>query len=186
MVFCSGPAGTGKTFIAVAVGLQLLEEDKIGKIVITRPAVEAGEKLGHLPGDLNEKVLPYLMPILDSIDQLIGPKETKKLMANHLVEISPIAFMRGRTFLDSLIILDEAQNTTETQMLMVLSRMGLGSKMVITGDEDQSDLRHTNGLADAILRLSHIDEISFVELFETCRHPIINKIVRAYGNVQQM
>ncbi len=186
MVFCSGPAGTGKTYIAVAYGVYLLTIGKVEKIILSRPAVEAGEKLGFLPGDMKEKVDPYLRPLYDALYDMLPHEQLEKRFLSNDIEIAPLAFMRGRTLSNSFIILDEAQNATSTQMKMFLTRLGNGSKMVITGDPSQIDLvGHgvTSGLVDATKKLFDIDQIGFIELDESdvVRHPLISKIVVAYN-----
>ena len=184
IVFAIGPAGTGKTFIAVSHAVSKLTSGLIDKIIISRPAVEAGEKLGFLPGDLKEKIDPYLRPIYDSIDENLSGDKVKKLIESQKIEIAPIAYLRGRTLNNSYIILDEAQNTSPIQMKMFLTRLGENSKMVITGDVTQIDLplKNKSGLKDAINNLKKIKDISFVYLTENdvVRHPLVQKIVKAY------
>ena len=184
IVFVIGPAGTGKTFIAVSHAVSMLTSGLINKIIISRPAVEAGEKLGFLPGDLKEKIDPYLRPIYDSFDENLSKDKVIKLIENQKIEIAPIAYLRGRTLNNSYIILDEAQNTSPIQMKMFLTRLGENSKMVITGDITQIDLsfRSKSGLIDAINNLKKIKDISFVYLTEkdVVRHPLVQKIVKAY------
>lgn len=184
LVFCLGPAGCGKTYLAVAMAINAIRQEKVRKIVLARPAVEAGEKLGFLPGDLNEKVNPFLRPLLDALEELLDEDQAARYRARDIVEVIPLAFMRGRTLNDTFIILDEAQNTTVTQMKMFLTRMGNHSKMVVTGDATQNDLvaGETSGLTDAVERLSGIDGISTVELtgVDIVRHPLVRKIVSAY------
>lgn len=188
MVFCTGPAGTGKTFLAVAQALRLvLSKEKKG-IILTRPIVEAGESLGFLPGDLEQKIGPYLRPLYDSMEFLL-PKETvKKLIENNIIETAPLAYMRGRTLNDNVIILDEAQNTTCEQMKMFLTRMGNGSKVFITGDVTQIDLpkRCKSGLVQALNVLSNIPEIGIMEMTgsDVVRNPLVKKIVQAYENAK--
>jgi phosphate starvation-inducible protein PhoH and related proteins len=186
MVFCLGPAGTGKTYLAVAYGVYLLTSGKVEKIILSRPAVEAGEKLGFLPGDMKEKVDPYLRPLYDALYDMLPHEQLEKRFLSNDIEIAPLAFMRGRTLSNSFIILDEAQNATSSQMKMFLTRLGNGSKMVITGDPSQVDLvGHgvISGLTDATKKLFNIDEIGFIELDESdvVRHPLISKIVLAYN-----
>ena len=168
IVFAIGPAGTGKTYIAVAKAVSELQEGKVNKIILSRPAVEAGEKLGYLPGDLKEKVDPYLRPIYDALYSMLPFEQVEKKIANNIIEIAPIAFMRGRTLEDCFIILDEAQNTTKTQMKMFLTRLGKNSKMVISGDITQIDLisEKDSGLKDALKKLKKINDIGIVELSE--------------------
>lgn len=184
ITFAVGPAGTGKTYLAVSKAIELFEKGEVQRLIFVRPAVEAGEKLGFLPGDLVEKVLPYLRPIYDALYEMIGFKETQKLIQSDVIEILPLAFMRGRTLNEAFIILDEAQNTTMLQMKMFLTRMGFGSKAVITGDMTQVDLPHgtKSGLAHAIKLLANINEIG-IHLFtsrEVVRHPLISKIIDCY------
>ncbi len=184
IIFVIGPAGTGKTFIAVSHAISMLTSGLVDKIVISRPAVEAGEKLGFLPGDLKEKIDPYLRPIYDSFDENLPKDKVMKLIENQKIEIAPIAYLRGRTLNNSYIILDEAQNTSPIQMKMFLTRLGENSKMVITGDITQIDLpsKNKSGLIDAINNLKKIKDISFVYLTEkdVVRHPLVQKIVKAY------
>lgn len=184
LTFAIGPAGTGKTFLAVSCALKALKDKQISRIVITRPIVEAGEKLGFLPGDLQEKVNPYLRPIFDSFTTLIGPESFLNLWDNGTIEIAPLAYMRGRTLEYSFIILDEAQNTTQEQMKMFLTRMGNGSKMIITGDVTQIDLpqKAHSGLIHAVKVLSDVPEIGFIHFGDedVVRHPLVKKIVSAY------
>ena len=183
-VFAIGPAGTGKTYLAVARAVEALENSNVIRIVLVRPAVEAGEKLGFLPGDLSEKVDPYLRPIYDALYEFIGFERVNKLIEKHVIEVAPLAFMRGRTLNESYIILDEAQNTTIPQMKMFLTRMGFGSKMVITGDVTQIDLPNPSqsGLTDAIKILQNIDQIAFCHFgaHDVVRHQLVKKIVSAY------
>ena len=183
-VFAIGPAGTGKTYLAVARAVEALENSNVKRIVLVRPAVEAGEKLGFLPGDLSEKVEPYLRPIYDALYEFIGFERVNKLIEKHVIEVAPLAFMRGRTLNESYIILDEAQNTTIPQMKMFLTRMGFGSKMVITGDVTQIDLPNPSqsGLTDAIKILQNIDQIAFCHFgaHDVVRHQLVKKIVSAY------
>ena len=183
-VFAIGPAGTGKTYLAVARAVEALENSNVKRIVLVRPAVEAGEKLGFLPGDLSEKVDPYLRPIYDALYEFIGFERVNKLIEKHVIEVAPLAFMRGRTLNESYIILDEAQNTTIPQMKMFLTRMGFGSKMVITGDVTQIDLPNPSqsGLTDAIKILQNIDQIAFCHfgVHDVVRHQLVKKIVSAY------
>ncbi|MDC2979234.1 PhoH family protein [Pelagibacteraceae bacterium] len=184
IVFAIGPAGTGKTFIAVAKAVSALQEGKVNKIILSRPAVEAGEKLGFLPGDLKEKVDPFLRPIYDALYSMLPFEQVEKKIANNIIEIAPIAFMRGRTMEDCFIILDEAQNTTKTQMKMFLTRLGKNSQMVVVGDVTQIDLvtENESGLKDAQKKLKNIKDIGFIELFEedVVRHDLVKKIINAY------
>jgi phosphate starvation-inducible PhoH-like protein len=184
MVFCIGPAGTGKTYLAVGMAVTLLKQTKIKKIVLVRPAVEAGERLGFLPGDIVAKINPYLRPLFDSLNDMLEPDQVKRYMDNDIIEIVPLAYMRGRTLNHAVIILDEGQNSTIAQMKMFLTRMGNGSKIIVTGDVTQTDLpRQTrSGLVDAVRRLRDIDQIGIIYLDEhdIVRHPLVQKIVRAY------
>ena len=184
IVFTDGPAGTGKTFIAVAKAVSSLQEGKIKKIILSRPAVEAGEKLGFLPGDLKEKVDPFLRPIYDALYEMLPYDQVEKKISNNVIEIAPIAFMRGRTLEDCFIILDEAQNTTRTQMKMFLTRLGRNSQMVIVGDSTQIDLvsKDDSGFIDASEKLTKINDIGFITLQEkdVVRHDVVRKIINAY------
>ncbi len=184
LVFCVGPAGTGKTYLAVATAVEALKQQLIQKIVLVRPAVEAGESLGFLPGDLQAKINPYLRPLLDALREMMSFDQVQQYMANDVIEVIPLAYMRGRTLNASFIILDEAQNTTVAQMKMFLTRMGLGSKVVVSGDITQVDLpRHArSGLSDALTRLKNIDGFRHVELTKAdiVRHALVQAIVRAY------
>lgn len=188
VTFCTGPAGTGKTYLAVAVAVSMLKRHQIRRIVLARPAVEAGEKLGFLPGDLQAKVSPYLRPLFDALEDMMDFSQMRKLMELDIIEVIPLAFMRGRTLNEAVIICDEAQNTSPMQMLMVLTRLGHSSKMIITGDVTQTDLesRHASGLVEAIQTLGHIDGIGVVELSRTdiVRHRLVQSIVRAYKEKQ--
>ncbi len=188
IVFGLGPAGTGKTFLAVAAGVRALREGVVRRLVLTRPAVEAGEKLGFLPGDFQAKVHPYLRPIYDSIEDLLEPGTVKKYFENDLIEVCPLAFMRGRTLNNAFIILDEAQNTTITQMRMFLTRMGEGSRVVVTGDATQVDLakNEASGLVDAVQRLERVRGIEIVRLQkeDIVRHSLVQQIVEAYESTQ--
>jgi phosphate starvation-inducible PhoH-like protein len=184
LTFCIGPAGTGKTYLAVAMAVNLLKQGHVKKIVLVRPAVEAGERLGFLPGDIVAKVNPYLRPLFDALNDLLDSEQVKRYMDNDIIEIVPLAFMRGRTLNQAVIILDEGQNATVPQMKMFLTRMGLGSKIMVTGDITQVDLpkQMRNGLVDAIHRLGDLDHIAVVYLDEhdIVRHPLVQRIVRAY------
>ena len=186
IVFANGPAGTGKTFIAVAKALSLLQEGKVKKIILSRPAVEAGEKLGFLPGDLKEKVDPFLRPIYDALYDMLPYDQVEKKITNNIIEIAPIAFMRGRTLEDCFIILDEAQNTTKIQMKMFLTRLGKNSQMVVVGDSTQIDLvsKNDSGLIDASEKLTKINDIGFITLKknDVVRHDVVKKIISAYEN----
>ena len=184
ITFAVGPAGTGKTYQAVASAVAALKNKIVNKIVITRPAVEAGERLGFLPGDLKEKVDPFLRPIYDALYSMLPAEQVEKKILNNIIEIAPIAFMRGRTLEDCFIILDEAQNTTRTQMKMFLTRLGKNSQMVVVGDITQIDLvsEKESGLKDALKKLKKIDDIGLIELNEidVVRHELVKKIINAY------
>jgi phosphate starvation-inducible PhoH-like protein len=184
LVFCIGPAGTGKTYLAVAIAVSMLKKKQIRRIVLARPAVEAGEKLGFLPGDLQAKVNPYLRPLFDALEDMMDFVQMKKFMELDIIEIIPLAFMRGRTLNESVIICDEAQNTSVLQMLMVLTRLGHGSKMIITGDITQIDLQpgQKSGMVEAIEILRRIKGIGYVELNQKdiVRHRLVQNIVQAY------
>lgn len=184
LVFCIGPAGTGKTYLAVVMATQALKNGHVKRIILTRPAVEAGESLGFLPGDLKEKVDPYLRPLYDALHDIYGAEQTQRLIERGTIEIAPLAYMRGRTLDDAFVILDEAQNTTHPQMKMFLTRLGFGSKMVITGDKTQIDLpKNTqSGLIIAEQTLQHVKEIYFqtLEQGDVVRHPLVAKVIQAY------
>lgn len=188
MVFCIGSAGSGKTFLAVAEALRLLLTHKVSRIVITRPVVEAGESLGFLPGDLNDKMTPYLRPLYDSMELVLPKDSVRRLLESESVEIAPLAYMRGRTLNNSVVILDEAQNTTKEQMKMFLTRMGENSKVFVTGDETQVDLpkKVSSGLKHAVSLLEGIEEIAVNRLGaeDVVRNPLVQKIVKAYENEQ--
>ncbi|MBY0263533.1 MAG: PhoH family protein, partial [Phycisphaerales bacterium] len=185
LVFGIGPAGTGKTYLAVAAAVHLLKRERIKRVILCRPAVEAGEKLGFLPGDLQQKVNPYLRPLLDALGDMMDYTTLKRFMLSDVIEVIPLAYMRGRTLNRSVIILDEAQNTTRGQMQMFLTRMGHGSKMIVTGDTTQIDLPEPaqSGLVDAARRLRRIPGIGFVTLDkqDIVRHRLVQRIVEAYG-----
>lgn len=189
MVFCTGSAGSGKTFLAVVYALSLVLAHKKNKLVITRPVVEAGESLGYLPGDLKDKIAPYLRPLRDAMEAVLPPESVKKLFESEVIEVAPLAYMRGRTLSDSVVILDEAQNTTVAQMKMFLTRMGENSKVLITGDLSQIDLpkKQASGLLHALNILHNIDEIGFMELTadDVVRNQLVKRIVRAYENEEQ-
>lgn len=184
LTFGVGPAGTGKTFLAVVIACQMLKDNKIKRIVLTRPAVEAGENLGFLPGDLKEKVDPYLRPLYDGLHTVLGVETTDRLVERGIIEVAPLAYMRGRTLNDAFVILDEAQNTTSMQMKMFLTRLGFGSKMVVTGDETQIDLpKNTpSGLIESVRMLEGIKGIgvNHFKAEDVVRHPLVTKIIRAY------
>jgi phosphate starvation-inducible PhoH-like protein len=184
IVFAIGPAGTGKTYLAVVMAIRALRNKEVNRLVLTRPAVEAGEKLGFLPGDLQEKVDPYLRPLYDSLYDVLGVENTQKYLERHVIEIAPLAYMRGRTLDDAFIILDEAQNTTDQQMKMFLTRLGFGSKAVITGDITQIDLPRgqVSGLVHAQKVLARVNGIAFCYLTgeDIVRHPLVQEIIRAY------
>ncbi|MDT2847562.1 PhoH family protein [Vagococcus carniphilus] len=186
VVFGIGPAGTGKTFLAVCLAVSALKNGEVEKIILTRPAVEAGESLGFLPGDLQEKVNPYLRPIYDALYQILGMEHTNRLMERGVIEIAPLAYMRGRTLEEAFVILDEAQNTTKSQMKMFLTRLGNQSKMIINGDQTQIDLPKgvTSGLVHAQTILQDIKKIKFVEFStaDVVRHPVVADIIKAYSN----
>lgn len=182
--FGIGPSGTGKTFLAVAQAVHALESEEVNRIILVRPAVEAGEKLGFLPGDLAQKVDPYLRPLYDALVEMLGGAKVSKLIEKNTIEIAPLAYMRGRTLNDSFIILDESQNTTQEQMKMFLTRIGFGSKAVITGDITQIDLPKStaSGLRHAISVLQHVPEIKFTffKADDVVRHPLVQKVIQAY------
>lgn len=186
IVFGIGPAGTGKTYLAMAAALQALQEKKVQKLIITRPAVEAGEALGFLPGDLKEKLLPYLRPIYDALNEMVGPEETERMAERGLIEIAPLAYMRGRTLSNAYVILDEAQNTSPEQMMMFLTRLGDSSRMIITGDITQVDLPRAqqSGLKQAVEILAHIEGIKlfYFDHTDVVRHPLVSRIIHAYEN----
>ncbi len=184
LTFCTGPAGTGKTFLAAMVAVKALMNEEFEKLILTRPAVEAGERLGFLPGDLQEKVNPYLRPLYDALHELLDPERIPHLMERGVIEVAPLAYMRGRTLSNAFVILDEAQNTTPAQMKMVLTRLGFNSRMVVTGDVTQSDLPQyqKSGLAMATKVLEKVEGISFCELTkaDVVRHQLVQRIVAAY------
>lgn len=184
MIFAIGPAGTGKTYLSIALAVKSLKEKAIKKIILSRPAVEAGEKLGFLPGDMKEKIDPYLQPLYDALEDMIPQVKLQDMMEKNIIQIAPLAFMRGRTLNDAVVILDEAQNTTPAQIRMFLTRMGWNTKMIITGDVTQIDLPRgqKSGLIDAMNILKNIEDISFVNLSgkDIVRHKLVTKIVNAY------
>ncbi|SFR96193.1 PhoH family protein [Anaeromicropila populeti] len=189
IVFGVGPAGTGKTYLAMAMGINAFKNDEVSKIILTRPAIEAGEKLGFLPGDLQSKVDPYLRPLYDALYQIMGPDSYLKNAEKGLIEVAPLAYMRGRTLDNAFIILDEAQNTTPAQMKMFLTRIGFGSKVVITGDLTQKDLPAgtSSGLEQALKVLERVEEIGVSHLTnqDVVRHPLVQKIVKAYDTYEE-
>jgi len=189
LVFAVGPAGTGKTFLAVAYGVALLKEKSVQRLVISRPILEAGEKIGFLPGDIYQKVDPFFRPLYDALFDLLGPEKTQRYIERGIIEVAPLAYMRGRTFDNAFIILDEAQNTGNEQMKMLLTRMGLGSKMVVTGDITQIDLPKPkeSGLIRALEILKGFEEIAIVYLKESdiVRHRLVQKIVKAYKDYEE-
>lgn len=184
IVFGIGPAGTGKTFLAVTLAVTALKRGQVKRIILTRPAVEAGESLGFLPGDLKEKVDPYLRPVYDALYQILGKDQTTRLMEREIIEIAPLAYMRGRTLEDAFVILDEAQNTTMMQMKMFLTRLGFHSKMIVNGDSSQIDLPRNvkSGLIDTMEKLKGIPQIDFVHFSakDVVRHPVVAEIIKAY------
>lgn len=184
MIFAVGPAGTGKTYLSIALAVKALKEKSAKKIILSRPAVEAGEKLGFLPGDMKEKIDPYLQPLYDSLEDMIPANRLQDLLDKNIIQIAPLAFMRGRTLNDAVVILDEAQNTTTAQIRMFLTRMGWNSKMIITGDMTQIDLPHNqkSGLKEALEILSGIDDIAVINLTQKdiVRHKLVTSIVNAY------
>ncbi len=188
IVFGIGPAGTGKTYLAMAMAITAFKNDEVSRIIMTRPAIEAGEKLGFLPGDLQSKVDPYLRPLYDALYQIMGPESFQKNMEKGLIEVAPLAYMRGRTLDNAFIILDEAQNTTPAQMKMFLTRIGFGSKVIITGDLTQKDLPVSaqSGLEVAVKVLKKVEDISFCYLTsqDVVRHPLVQKIVKAYDDYE--
>ena len=189
MIFAIGPAGTGKTYTSVALAVRALRDREVKRIVLTRPAVEAGESLGFLPGDLKEKLDPYLQPLYDALRDMIPHEKLEGFIEKKVIEVAPLAFMRGRTLDEAFVILDEAQNTTHAQMKMFLTRMGMNAKFIITGDPSQVDLpmRQKSGLKESMRILADVDEIGFVYLTEedVVRHPVVRKIIAAYGNEEK-
>jgi phosphate starvation-inducible protein PhoH and related proteins len=189
LTFGVGPAGTGKTYLAVVVAVQELLSNQFERIILTRPAVEAGERLGFLPGDLQQKVDPYLRPLYDAIHEFIDPEKVPNLIERGVIEVAPLAYMRGRTLNNAFVIVDEAQNTTPAQMKMVLTRLGFGSRMVITGDITQTDLplHQQSGLTIALQILKHVEGIAFCEFTQkdVVRHPLVQRIVAAYEHYEK-
>ena len=186
--FSIGPAGTGKTYLAVAMAVQALENEDVSRLILTRPAVEAGEKLGFLPGDLSQKVDPYLRPVYDALYEMLGFDKVEKLISRHVIEVAPLAYMRGRTLNNAFVILDEAQNTTPVQMKMFLTRIGFGSRAVVTGDITQTDLpdNRDSGLRHSLKILSNIEAIgiTYFNSEDVVRHPLVQKIVEAYNRFE--
>jgi len=186
--FGIGPAGTGKTYLAVAMAVQALENEEVSRLILTRPAVEAGEKLGFLPGDLSQKVDPYLRPVYDALYEMLGFDKVEKLISRHVIEVAPLAYMRGRTLNNAFVILDEAQNTTPAQMKMFLTRIGFGSRAVVTGDITQTDLpdKRDSGLQHSVNILKRIDAIGFTYFTseDVVRHPLVQNIVEAYDQFE--
>ena len=189
MVFAIGPAGTGKTYTSVALAARALRDKEVKRIILTRPAVEAGESLGFLPGDLKEKLDPYLQPLYDALRDMIPHEKLESFKKKKVIEVAPLAFMRGRTLDEAFVILDEAQNTTHSQMKMFLTRMGANAKFIITGDPSQVDLpmKQKSGLKEAMRILKDVEEIGFVHLTEedVVRHPVVRKIINAYGKEEK-
>ena len=188
IVFGVGPAGTGKTYLAMAKAVQALQRKEVSRIILTRPAVEAGERLGFLPGTLNDKIDPYLRPLFDALHEMLDPESVPKLLASGTIEVAPLAYMRGRTLNDAFIILDEAQNTTPEQMKMFLTRLGFNSKMVVTGDVTQIDLPNgTSGLRTALEVLGEVDNmsVSFLTSDDVVRHSLVAKIIDAYTKFEE-
>lgn len=187
--FGVGPAGTGKTYLAVAKAVQALENEEVARLILTRPAVEAGEKLGFLPGDLSQKVDPYLRPVYDALYEMIGFDKVEKLISRHVIEVAPLAYMRGRTLNNAFVILDEAQNTTPMQMKMFLTRIGFGTKAVVTGDVTQTDLpaNQSSGLSHSLNILKDIEAIGIVNFTsgDVVRHPLVQSIVEAYDKYEK-
>ena len=190
MVFAIGPAGTGKTYVAIALAVKALKNKEARKIILSRPAVEAGEKLGFLPGDMKEKIDPYLQPLYDALQEMIPAAKLQEYLDQNVIQIAPLAFMRGRTLNDAVVILDEAQNTTSMQLKMFLTRMGWNTKMIITGDRTQIDLppRTVSGLVEAVRLLDGIPGIAMVELTKAdiVRHKLVQRIVDAYERQQAL
>lgn len=190
MIFATGPAGSGKTYLSIALAVRALKDKTIKKIILSRPAVEAGEKLGFLPGDMKEKIDPYLQPLYDALEDMIPAVKLQDMMEKHIIQIAPLAFMRGRTLSDAVVILDEAQNTTPAQIRMFLTRMGWNTKMIVTGDLTQVDLPHgtTSGLREALDILKNVEGISFVNMTgkDIVRHKLVTRIVKAYDKADNL
>ncbi len=190
LVFAVGPAGSGKTYTSIALAVRALKNKEIRRIVLSRPAVEAGEKLGFLPGDMKEKIDPYLQPLYDALEDMIPTQKLREMMDQNIIQIAPLAFMRGRTLSDAVVILDEAQNTTSAQLKMFLTRMGMNTKMIVTGDTTQIDLPHSvrSGLIEALGLLKDIKGIGFIELTkkDIVRHKLVTRIVEAYESQQKI
>ena len=190
LVFAVGPAGSGKTYTSIALAVRALKNKEIRRIVLSRPAVEAGEKLGFLPGDMKEKIDPYLQPLYDALEDMIPTQKLREMMDQNIIQIAPLAFMRGRTLSDAVVILDEAQNTTSAQLKMFLTRMGMNTKMIVTGDTTQIDLPHSvrSGLIEALGPLKDIKGIGFIELTkkDIVRHKLVTRIVEAYESQQKI
>jgi len=190
LLFAVGPAGSGKTYTSIALAVRALKNKEIRRIVLSRPAVEAGEKLGFLPGDMKEKIDPYLQPLYDALDDMIPTQKLREMMEQNIIQIAPLAFMRGRTLSDAVVILDEAQNTTSAQLKMFLTRMGMNTKMIVTGDTTQIDLPHSvrSGLIEAIHILQGVKGIGFIELTkkDIVRHRLVTRIVEAYETQQNI
>lgn len=190
LVFAVGPAGSGKTYTSIALAVRALKNKEIRRIVLSRPAVEAGEKLGFLPGDMKEKIDPYLQPLYDALEDMIPTQKLREMMEQNIIQIAPLAFMRGRTLSDAVVILDEAQNTTSAQLKMFLTRMGMNTKMIVTGDTTQIDLPHSvrSGLIEALGLLKDIKGIGFIELTkkDIVRHKLVTRIVEAYESQQKI
>ena len=189
LMFATGPAGSGKTYTAIALAVRALKNKQVRKIILSRPAVEAGEKLGFLPGDMKDKIDPYLQPLYDALEDMIPPFKLREYLETHIIQIAPLAFMRGRTLSDAVIILDEAQNTTPQQIKMFLTRLGFNSKMIVTGDMTQIDLPPTqqSGLIHAMRTLKNVKGISFIEFNkkDIIRHKLVSRIVEAYDELEQ-
>ena len=189
LMFATGPAGSGKTYTAIALAVRAPKNKQVRKIILSRPAVEAGEKLGFLPGDMKDKIDPYLQPLYDALEDMIPPFKLREYLETHVIQIAPLAFMRGRTLSDAVIILDEAQNTTPQQIKMFLTRLGFNSKMIVTGDMTQIDLPATqqSGLIHAMRTLKNVKGISFIEFNkkDIIRHKLVSRIVEAYDNLEQ-